>query len=78
MPPSESPPLFNVHFVFKITTGNEAMQTGGDLAYVLRKLAKKFEDAGNLYDSTGQSGKLMDLNGNCVGKWEIIEEDPGD
>ncbi len=55
-------------FTLTITLGNEAMQTGSDIAALLRRLASKIDnqDANQL---TG--GKLMDLNGNCVGKWDI-------
>lgn len=48
---------------------NDAMQTGSDLAEVLRKTAATIE---RLYpDSLPEdSGRLFDRNGDAVGEWE--------
>lgn len=55
-------------FTLTIRLGNEAMQDASDVAAALRKLADKLD--GNSFD-TMTGGKIMDLNGNCVGKWEV-------
>lgn len=48
-----------------ITLGNDAMQTGEDVAAALRTVAAKMETAG-----TGANGRIRDTNGNTVGGWD--------
>lgn len=49
-------------FELHITMGNEAMQTNEDVAFALHMVADRI--------SRGVDGsKIMDQNGNCVGKW---------
>jgi len=49
-----------------VEMGNEDCQNGYDLARVLQKLAKRI-NANGLENVT----KVMDENGNCVGKVEV-------
>lgn len=51
-------------FNLKITLGNDAMQTADDVAAALRTVIEKLE-AGRT------SGRIMDLNGNSVGDWDL-------
>jgi hypothetical protein len=55
-------------FILKITLGNEVMQTGYDIAMVLKALSKRID---SVDDIKGEYGKLMDLNGNTVGSWQV-------
>ncbi len=60
--------------VLSITFGpdeNDAMQDSVDLAGALRKTALKLSEHREL--EVGEFGKIMDVNGNAVGKWEIEE-----
>jgi hypothetical protein len=58
-------------FTLKIELGNEAMQTGTDVSEALQRLSSKLYDYGDLEDC---SGVIMDLNGNRVGSWKVVEE----
>ena len=58
-----TPTRFDLH----IDLGNDAMQTGEDVAEALRRIATKLERSGH------ESGLVMDLNGNKVGTWELSE-----
>ena len=49
-------------FALKISLGNEAMQTGEDVARALRKVADKL-------DRGEDRGRVVDDNGNAVGEW---------
>lgn len=63
------------HFTLDIRLGNDAMQTGDDIAAALRIAADQVESA---YDGDGKpSSKVLvwDANGNSVGLWEIAEPD---
>lgn len=54
----------------QIETGNEAMQTGADVSRALIKHASAIAaDVDSGIAVTG--GKIMDVNGNSVGKWEV-------
>ncbi len=57
-------------FTLTIDLGNEEMQTPMNVAEALRKLATKLERDYNALDCD-LGGKIMDLNGNSVGKWEV-------
>jgi hypothetical protein len=52
------------YFTVKIELGNEAMQSYVDVANALKKVAIRV-GVGDAY------GKIMDRNGNSVGKWEF-------
>lgn len=55
-------------FTLTIELGNEAMQTGYDVADLLRELASKIEDD----DFTRvDGGRCRDINGNTVARWEV-------
>lgn len=61
-------------FNLSIRLGNDAMQTGRDVAEALRKAADRVEsthDDVNLDDWNGLSGGIRDLNGASVGRWEV-------
>ena len=66
-----------MRFTVTITLGNEAMQTGMDIANSLRAVADHIDDPNQFFeDPTDESGfdrygKIRDLNGNTVGKWEV-------
>jgi hypothetical protein len=51
-------------FTLSIELGNEAMQTGEDVARALREVAKKL-------DGGDDSGRIRDENGNTVGEWDL-------
>lgn len=53
-----------------IKTGNDAMQTEGQVGRVLQTLGHEFvTEREGLY--VGNHGKLMDDNGNSVGTWKV-------
>lgn len=59
-----------MEFRLRIDTGNEAMETPGDIGRALKKLGTKFcqgADGPEVRDC----GKIMDDNGNSVGQWEV-------
>jgi len=53
-----------MEFNLKITLGNEAMQTGEDVAGALQKVAEAVAEG-------TQNGGIWDINGNRVGEWEL-------
>lgn len=56
----------------EIRLGNDAMQTGADVAGALRKLAKHIESYGSDDLIEPETIKhIMDSNGNCVGQMEL-------
>jgi hypothetical protein len=56
-------------FTLTIRLGNDAMQTGGDVAEALRKLADRIDTYRD--GSFGANGRIMDANGNDVGEWMV-------
>lgn len=65
-------------FSLRIELGNEAMQTGADIAGALHELAGRvatFAEDTN-YDRgrgwPGTAGPIRDVNGNTVGSWEVV------
>jgi hypothetical protein len=61
-----------MEFVLRIKLENDAMQDQHDVASALRKVADRL----NKYVSSNfgpycLEGKIMDRNGNSVGKWEV-------
>lgn len=62
-------PTFNL----TIKLGNDAMQSGDDVARALRSVA---DCLANTYDSLTlpeDAGAIFDLNGNTVGRWEVAK-----
>ncbi len=55
-------------FTLTIKLGNEAMQTGDDVAWLLRKVIRDLE--GNPL-TEADSQRYVDLNGNSVGEWKV-------
>ena len=58
-------------FTLEIELGNEAMQTGDDVALALRRLSVKLVDA--RIDVGADRGTIRDANGNAVGKWAVSQ-----
>ncbi len=55
-------------FTLTIKLGNDAMLTGYDVAKALKEMARKIKDSSF---TRVDGGKLMDLNGNTVGRGEV-------
>lgn len=51
-----------------INLDNAAFEDEGEISRILRQLADKIS-----YDGRIDGGKIMDVNGNSVGTWEITE-----
>lgn len=61
-------------FLLQIELGNDAMQTGQDVASALDLIAEPRATLPTLTMlSDGDSGNIRDSNGNTVGKWEVVE-----
>lgn len=58
-------------FTLEIELGNEAMQSRSDIARALRKVSAKLQ-AGR------DGGQVMDLNGNSVGSFGLIDTETDD
>jgi hypothetical protein len=56
-------------FILEIELGNSEMRTHEHLAGALRVLAKAVNDGEKAVE-----GRLRDVNGNTVGRWEIVPE----
>jgi len=54
-------------FILEIEMGNDAMLTHTDVSSALRFVQAKLSEGRN-------EGRVMDINGNSVGKWEFTEE----
>lgn len=62
---------------FKLTVrlGNEAMQSAGDIADVLRRAADSVEScADDIERGSSVSSNVRDANGNTVGGWSVGQE----
>ena len=57
-------------FTLTIRLGNEAMQTPGDVAGLLERLAGTLHNLSD-WQAEGDTGRLRDLNGNTVGEWQF-------
>lgn len=60
-------------FTVEIELGNDAMQTGEDLAHALRGVAAKIEDCSRPVEdwpASVRTGPIRDVNGNTVGRWK--------
>ena len=66
-----------MEFKLRITLGNDAMQTGHDVAEALRQTAAKLDD-GSGYDGLEPFHHLniKDLNGNVVGTYAVKQTEP--
>lgn len=60
-------------FVLDIELGNAAMMTKHDIARALNETARKLPQSVLGAVVVGDYGKIMDLNGNTVGKWEVVK-----
>lgn len=60
-------------FMMEVELGNDAMTTINDVAATLRITSKKLRD----YEKplAGETGRIMDRNGNSVGRWCFTEEE---
>lgn len=54
------------NFKLEIELGNAAMKSPDDVARALRRIADRLE-------AGAEGGKVMDSNGNSVGKWGFDE-----
>ncbi len=61
-----------MRFILKIELGNDAMQTGDDIAWAIQGVARQIVNDGT-DRVTGH--KIMDVNGNSVGCWDLAEAD---
>ena len=59
-----------MRFVLTIQLGNDAMQTGEDVARALRETATLI-DYGGVF-SIPDGGRIYDENGNTIGSWEVV------
>lgn len=57
-------------FELNITLGNDAMQSGPDVARALREVADRIEDG------LEARGPIRDANGNTVGQYGPVERPP--
>lgn len=59
-------------FTLEITLGNEAMQSADDVLDAFKESVERlWEPGADLMQ--GDSGRLMDENGNTVGSWRVTE-----
>ena len=61
-------------FKLEIELGNDAMQTGEDIAAALHHVAGAIDTIGDMRgaDPYDKSGVIRDLNGNRVGQWKVV------
>jgi hypothetical protein len=64
----------NYRLIVEISTGNDTMQTGHEIAEALRSIAKRLDDVHYDVIDEEDRGRVMDINGNRVGGWSILEE----
>lgn len=60
-------------FTLTIELGNDAMQTGADVAEALRRLAHRLEDDDAYGELKPTSQRIKDRNGNTVGQFTVTE-----
>jgi hypothetical protein len=65
-------------FVLSINLGNDAMQTSGDVAEALWRVYRNLNSLTAARVGSGDAklrdtdeGKIVDVNGNTVGAWEV-------
>lgn len=61
-------------FVLEINMGNEAMSRRGHLANAIREVANKVLNSRDFFCVEGTEHAIMDLNGNKVGHWKLVDE----
>lgn len=64
--------------LIEIEVGNDAVQTGFDVAELLQQAADRVDariGANPVADYPRDFGNLHDLNGNAVGLWRVAEND---
>ena len=61
-------------FILEIKTGNDAMLGYDDLGLALQELSLKFKSAEGIFDFEENEGKILDRNGQSVGKWSLQED----
>lgn len=61
-------------FKLEIELGNDAMQSGRDVADALNNVAFQLQDVTMRLEEMG--GMVVDENGNTVGAWQVEEEVP--
>lgn len=59
-------------FTLNIKTGNAAFE-GEDARYELSRILRELADELGEW-GTENSGKVMDINGNTVGAWELTDD----
>jgi hypothetical protein len=59
-------------FTLEIELGNDAMQTCDDLGRAIREVSEEFLD---IMDAPTLVSDILlkDINGNTVGKWEVVD-----
>lgn len=60
-------------FVLKIKLGNDAMQTGEDVARALREVAEWIDDD-TPFDQPEDGKTIFDVFGNTVGNWHVTDD----
>lgn len=60
-----------MNFSVNIQLGNEAMETGDDVARALRKIASDVSEHGVIADADEVRVGIRDENGNTVGYWKV-------
>jgi hypothetical protein len=60
-------------FLLEIQLGNDATQTGSDVAEALRRIAIQIDADFAGWDLDADQGKVYDINGNSVGTWGVCE-----
>jgi hypothetical protein len=60
-----------VKLTIVVELGNAAMQTGQDVSEAVRIVANQLEQRYGREPCRQDEGRIRDLNGNTVGKWEL-------
>jgi hypothetical protein len=66
-----------MEFQLKIELGNDAMQTADDIRAAVKDVAKYLKEwRSDELPEVGDNAPIRDVNGNIVGKWEIVKHAP--
>jgi hypothetical protein len=60
-----------MRFTLEIELGNDAMQTGYNVARAMREASNHVAELVKK-DLPGAEGRIRDVNGNTVGKWQVL------
>ena len=60
-------------FTLTIELGDAAMQTLDDVFEAINEVHERLTGQGEMLDGT-ESGRIRDINGNRVGKWEVVAD----